>query len=447
MKRKMSIKGRITLWYAALIVFICAAALFSLFAISNYAQDVHCRETLENASVIIMDEMEIEHGVMEIDADIDDVPGVYAALFDMRGELIYGRKWADLPFEEGSIRRAEEGSHSYMVRDTMLSVPNVDPVWLRVYMAADLPMNTLQAVIRYGLWLMPLLAAVALLGGYLITAQAFLPVGEMSRMAASIAGGSDLSGRVTRSDAPDSRDELQALAGTLNDMLERLEKAFERERQFTSDVAHELRTPLNAMQTQGEYALSCEDGAEKDEAVARMLEKNEEMRQLVSQLLMIARLDAGQIAMEDDVALKPLIEEIAEELEIVAEEKRIRIETALEDVSVHGNGGMLSRVVINLMDNAIRYGHEDGFVKVTLAQEGEDAVISVLDDGCGMDQAALEHVFDRFWRADSARTTGGTGIGLSIVQAAVKAHGGEVSVRSEPGQGSCFTIRIPQKKV
>jgi len=445
MKKRMSIKARITLWYAALIVFICAAAMFSLFAISDYAQDEHCRETLENATVIIMDEMEIEHGLMEIDADLDDVPGVYAALFDMQGDLIYGRRWAELSFEEGTIRRAKEGGHSYMVRDTLLSVPNLEPVWLRLYMTADLPMNTLQAVIHYGLWLVPLLAAVALLGGYLITAGAFRPVGEMSRMAASIAGGGDLSGRVSVSEDMDSRDELQALAGTLDGMLERLEKAFERERQFTSDVAHELRTPLNAMQTQGEYAMGCMDAEEKNDAIARMLEKNEEMRQMVNQLLMIARLDAGQMEMEESIALKPLIEGIREDLEIVALEKQIRLETALEDVFVRGNRSMLTRVIINLADNAIRYGREEGTVKISLTNEHAEAVICVQDDGCGMDEETLEHVFDRFWRADGARTTEGTGIGLSIVQAAVKAHGGGLSVRSEPGKGSCFTIRIPCK--
>jgi len=443
---RMSIKGRITLWYAALIVFICAAALFSLFAISSYAQDAHCRETLENATVVIMDEMEIEHGIMEIDADIDDVPGVYAALFDMQGELIYGRRWAELPFEEGSIRHAEEGGHSYMVRDTLLSVPNVEPVWLRLYMTADLPMNTLQAIIRYGLWLVPLLAVVALLGGYLITEKAFRPVGEMSRMAASIAGGGDLSGRIGMHGAADSRDELQALAGTLDGMLERLEKAFERERQFTSDVAHELRTPLNAMQTQGEYALGCPNAEEKDEVVARMLEKNEEMRLLVNQLLMIARLDAGQMEIEDGVALRPLIEGVAGELEIVAQEKQICIETELEDVCVAGNRSMLTRIVINLVDNAIRYGREKGRVRIVLMRNGKEAVVTVQDDGCGMDEQALEHVFDRFWRADSARTTAGTGVGLSIVQAAVKAHDGVISVTSEPGQGSRFTVRIPCEK-
>jgi len=446
MKKRLSIKARITLWYAALIVFICAAALFSLFAIMDYAQDEHCRRTLENAAVIIMDEMEIEHGLMEIDADIDEVPGVYAALFDISGELIYGRSRAELPFEEGTMRRAQADGYSYMVRDTMITVPDMEPVWLRIYMAADLTATAAWAAAHYGFTVLALLSVLALAGGYLITARAFRPVREMSRLAASIADGGDLTARVDVSDAPDTRDELHALSGTLNGMLERLESAFERERQFTSDVAHELRTPLNAMQVQGEYALSCAQMQEKDEAVVRMLEKNEQMRALVGQLLTLARLDAGQMDKEDGVALAPMIREIAEDLTPVAQEKGVVIETALEDAAVFGSRAMLARAVINLADNAIRYGREGGSVFISLTKENEEAVISVSDDGCGMSEAALLHVFDRFWRADSARTTEGTGIGLAIARAAVRAHGGEITAQSRVGGGSRFTIRLPLEK-
>ena len=112
MKRRLSIKGRITLWYAALIVFICLAALISLFVIVDHAQEEHCRETLENATFIIMDEMEVEHNLLEIDADIDEVPGVYAALFNTNGELVYGRDRAELPFGEGPMRRAQAGEQA-----------------------------------------------------------------------------------------------------------------------------------------------------------------------------------------------------------------------------------------------------------------------------------------------------------------------------------------------
>lgn len=441
---KTSIKARITLWYAALIMFICAAALFSLFAASESAGRKHCEETLRSAAVIIMDEMEIEHGIMEIDSDIDEVPGVYAALFDMEGALIYGRRRVELPFEEGVMRSALAEGHSWMVLDTLLTVPNVEPVWLRIHMSADLSQGVYRSMARYGLWLLPLLAAVALAGGYLITARAFRPVGRMSQVAASIVDGGDLSGRVQTDGDPDGKDELHALGRTINGMLERLEAAFERERQFTSDVAHELRTPLNAMSTQGEYALSCEDAEQKDEAIARMLQKNGEMSALIGQLLMLSRLDAGRVEMEEGVALAPMLASIAEDLLPVAQEKDVVLETALEDVSLRGNRSMLARAVINIADNAIRYGKS--CVKLSLVCEDGEAVIRVEDDGPGMTRETVSRIFDRFWRADESRTTAGTGIGLSIALAAVRAHGGRIDVQSELGHESVFSIHLPLSK-
>lgn len=438
---KHSIKTRITLWYAALIVFICAAAVFSLLTISSYSQMTHCRETLQSASVVIMDEMEIEHGRIEIDPDIDDVPGVYAALFDLSGELVYGRTRVSLPFEEGSIRRAQDGKNNWMVLDTLLDVPEYEPVWLRVHMAADTSVYV--TVMSSGLWLLPLLAVVALVGGYLITARAFVPVGEMSHVAKQIAQSGDLSGRVPSHEDAGAQDELYALAGTLNAMLSGLEAAFERERQFTSDAAHELRTPLNAMRTQGEYALSCEDAAQKDEAIAQMLDKNEEMQRLIAQLLLMARLDAGQTRMEDGVALHEIIATIAEDMEMVAEERSISVRTKAEEVFARADRSMIARAVINLVDNAIRYGKEGGEVRILLHRQGDFAEIAVADDGEGLGEEALEHVFERFWRADSARTGEGTGIGLAIVRSVANAHGGDVQAQSVRGEGSCFVIRIP----
>lgn len=447
MKRRLTIKARITLWYAALIVLICLAALLSILAIVDYAQTAHARDTLKSAAVVIMDELEIEHGLLEIDSDIDEIPNVYASLFDRDGELIYGRRRVSLPFEEGKLRRTQAGGHSWYVLDTLITVEGMDSVWLRVYMSSGLPLSAVRAMAEYGLWLLPALAAVALFGGYFLTKRALRPVKEMTQVAASIADGGDLGGRAALAGYERGNDELHALAATLDGMLERLAGAFERERQFTSDAAHELRTPLNAMRTQGEYALSRESAQEKDEAIARILEKNEEMRQLVDQLLMIARLDAGQIEMEDEVDLAQLITCVTQDLEIVAQEKNITLETTFEDVHVRGNRSMLTRAVVNLVDNAIRYGREGGSVRITLSREAQDAVIRVKDDGIGIAPEMLPHVFERFWRGESARSTSGTGIGLAIVLAAARAHGGSAWAESERGSCSCFAIQIPQKEI
>lgn len=443
MKKKLSIKARITLWYAALIVIICVSAVLVLFSASRHAQTVYCRDTLSSAAVVILDELEIEHDVIEIDSDIDEVPNVYAALFDLEGNLVYGRKRVETPFEEGSVRAIHDDGHDWMILDTRIDVTAHEPLWLRLHISADLSMGVAQQMMHLGLWMLPLLSLAALFGGYAITRRALQPVKEMSQAASAIADGKDLSRRDALDRYHAGGDELHALWHTLEQMLERLEMSFEHERRFTGDAAHELRTPLNAMATQGEYALSCESMEEKNEAIARMLEKNEDMRLLVDQLLLMARLDAGQIPMEESVDLRALLEGVAGDMQPVAQERDIHMETELEPLSVRGNRAMLTRAVINLVDNAIRYGRAGGRIRVELGKEDGQAVIRVTDDGAGMAQEALEHVFERFWRGDSARTTQGTGIGLAIVKAAAQAHGGDAKAASTPGEGSSFSIHLP----
>lgn len=443
MNKRMTVKARITLWYAALIVMICVLAMLLLFGASHHAQRVYCGETLQSAAVIILDEMEIEHGMIEIDSDIDEVPNVYAALFDPQGNLIYGRRRVEAAFEEGTVRNVQQDDHSWMILDTLITVEDHEPVWLRLHTSADLSMGVAQSVMRLGVWMLPLLSVLALCGGYLLTHRALLPVRRMTQAAKAIAQGKDLSQRETLACYSEGGDELHALAHTLEDMLAQLEAAFEHERRFTGDAAHELRTPLNSMRTQGEYALSRKSLEEKDEAIAQMLEKNEEMRLLVDQLLLMARMESGQTHMEDHVDLAALMQDVAQEMEIVAQERNIRMETSLQALSVRGNRAMLTRAVINLVDNAIRYGCDGGFVRMELTREGDEAIIRVTDDGEGLSEDALKHVFDRFWRGDSARATQGTGIGLAIVAAAARAHGGEAQAQSAPGKGSCFIIRLP----
>lgn len=445
MKRvSQSIKARITLWYAALLLVICGAAIMILVGIAEHAARRYCSGILRSAAVVLMDEMEIEHGMMEIDSDLEDFPNVYAALFEHDGSLIYGRLRVDAPFKDGAVQRIEQDGHRWFILDTLLTVPGMEKTWLRLHTTADVHSDAYRSIAYYGAWLLPLLAAAALLGGYLITARAFRPVKDMTQLAASIAHGGDLTQRI---DVPAGRrDELHALADTLNEMLGRLQTAFESERQFTSDAAHELRTPLNAMRTQAEYALSRTDMAEKDEAIACMLEQSEEMHALVRDLLMIARMDAGQLPMDDRFDLQEIAAGAAEDMLPVAQEKHIALQTALCSCPVTGNRAMLMRLIINLIDNAIRYGREGGTVTISLTREAGDAVLSVEDDGCGIAPQELPRVFDRFWRADSARSSPGTGIGLAIVRAGAQAHGGMAEVSSAPGMGSRFTVRIPEEK-
>jgi len=441
----LSVKAKITLWYAAALLAICMLALVFFAAVSERAAEDHYIKTLESAAVIMMDEMEVEHGMLEIDDDLEDVPGVYASLFDLDGRLVYGRSRVSEAFDPGGVRMAELGGHRWYIHDTLIEVAGKDPVWMRLYMSADVETNVYQSMLRAGIWILPLLAAAALLFGYVMTARAFRPVGRINALAASIAGGRDLSARIALQQTR-GKDELHDLADTINRMLTRLEQAFEHERRFTADAAHELRTPLNAMRQQGEYALSRSNAQEKDEAIERMLEKNGEMHALVSQLLLIARMEGGQLTRGDCCDLAEILEGVAEDMAPVAEERGMTIRTGTQPCITTCSRAMMTRAVVNLVDNAVRYGREGGSIVLSLVREGGEAVISVWDDGPGLTREQAAHVFDRFWRADGARTANGTGVGLSIVRAIARAHGGDASVDSSPGQGCRFMISIPAEE-
>lgn len=440
--RRLPAKARVTLWYAALLVAICALAFAALSVAAERTSRAYHREKLEDAAARIVRELSEalkEGGALEIGRAAGDIPNVYASLFEADGRLIYGRARVNLPFEEGALRRVEDAPHGWYVLDTRLNAEGRADVWLRTYASVDASLSAAQAVSRCVLWLLPLLAAVALAGGYFITARAFLPVKDMARLAGSIAGGGDLSRRI---EAAQPRDELGALAGVFNAMLGRLERAFARERRFTSDVAHELRTPLSAVVTQCEYALSRTDPAEKDEALRRILHKSGEMNALAGQLLTLARVEAGQMAREDDCALDEMLGEIAQDMEPLAQARGMRMETALIPHAMRANRALLARAFINLIDNAVRYGREGGVVRIAMREEDGHICVRVEDDGCGIAADDLPMVFERFWRADGARSAPGTGVGLSIAKGVVQAHGGEIGVRSKPGQGTAFDVRF-----
>lgn len=440
--KRLPIKVRVTLWYAALLVAICLLLFILLMSAADYTARAYHREKLEDAAERILEELDPEDGKLELD-DLDDMPNVYAALFEEDGQLIYGYSRVEIPFEDGGMRNVKTATHNWYVLDTRVALQGHADVWLRLYTSADASFSAMRTVFRSMFLLFPALAAVALLGGYALTARAFLPVKRMTELAGSIAGGEDLSRRIGMTG---SRDELQALSGVLDAMLERLERSFNRERQFTSDVAHDLRTPLTAVATQCEYALCQDSPEEKDEALNRILEKNGEMNALVGQLLTLARVESGQMARGDVCRVDEMIAKIALDMEPLAAERQMRLETSLYPCRVMGNQALLARAFINLIDNAIRYGREGGCVRITMSQEDGGLKLCFEDDGCGIAPEDLPKVFERFWRGDRSRTSAGTGIGLSIVRSVVQAHGGSIEAESEPGQGTRMVVRLPGGK-
>jgi two-component system, OmpR family, sensor kinase len=302
------------------------------------------------------------------------------------------------------------------------------------------------AGLRVVAWSLAGAGAVVLLlgltGGWWIATQALRPVEEISATAVKIAAG-DLSQRIS---TEETDSELGRLATVLNSTFARLETAFAQQREFTADAAHELRTPLAVMLTQTQMTLNRERGAAEYRATVEACQRAaQRMRQLMESLLQLARLDAGQEAMKRmPFDLGKVAADCAELLTPLAEERQVKIECAVPSISCVGDAERMGQVLTNLLSNAIEYNKPSGEVRVG-AEVAEGVVkLTVADTGAGIAAEDLPRVFERFYRADKARSgSGHTGLGLAISRAIVQAHGGAMEVASEVGVGTTFTVTLP----
>jgi two-component system OmpR family sensor kinase len=278
---------------------------------------------------------------------------------------------------------------------------------------------------------------VASLAGYGLAASALRPVEAIRRRAASIQASTPGS----RLPIPPSRDELSRLAETLNDMLARLEAAFEHERRFVDDASHELRTPLALLRAEVELALRHPRPREELERALRSAgEETERLSRLAEDLLLFARFDQGRLPLRrEPLEVQDLLEEVAARHQAQAAGRTLRVD-APSGLLVEGDEARLSQALGNLVQNALSYG-AGPLVLSGYARNGR-VELHVLDEGAGVPPDFLPRAFDRFSRADDARGGGGTGLGLAIVDLIARAHGGEAGLRNRPGPGADAWISI-----
>lgn len=298
----------------------------------------------------------------------------------------------------------------------------------------------------YALILIPVIVVLATVFAYLATKRAFKPVAKITEAAASIAGSKDLSQRLNMGEG---KGEIQVLASTFDGMLESIERNFEKEKQFTSDASHELRTPVAVIMAQSEFALDAK-ATEEDriESIKSIHRQSLKMNKLLSELLSLARSDNKTEVMEkENFDICELAEIVVEELKPDSDAKGIKTKVVSSaPITVNADHSQIMRVLINLIDNAIKYGKEGGNVTVSIEDKGDGHILcSVEDDGIGISEENLKQVWNRFYRADTARTAtnnGSSGLGLSMVKSIIEAHGGKVSAESVLGEGSVFTFEL-----
>ncbi|MFZ0498539.1 MAG: ATP-binding protein [Steroidobacteraceae bacterium] len=305
----------------------------------------------------------------------------------------------------------------------------------------DAALGRLLAALATGL---PIAIAIAVIGGFLLVRRSLVPMERIARKAEVITQ-HNLSERLP---VERTGDELERLSLSLNHMISRLEEAVQGSKRLVADASHELRTPLTVMRGELEsMAADPQTSRGTREMLASLLEEVERLAAVVDGLLALSRLDTGEASaawVKFDLA--ELVATTADQMSLLAEDRSITVACdAPQGVIVEGNRARLKQVVVNLLDNAIKYTQKGGTVRLKVALQNGSAVFEVADTGIGIPPEALPHVFERFFRVERSRSReqGGAGLGLSIVKSICAAHGAAVEVQSTPDQGSRFCIRFP----
>lgn len=437
-------------FFMVLVTCLCLAVLFSLSGneILTSAQ-MHLRERVQESA----DEIELEDGEFEIDSDFYSLDNnVYLALYDTGGNFLYGKVPPGLEqapqFEDGKIQTVKSGTEQWYVYDVQYEMENGQEFYIRGVVSVTETQKEFLIAVRFAVILLPLTVILTALIGYRLIRRTLLPVRQMTETVQEIQKDGDLSRRIGVSQDT-GKDEFYQLAGTFDGMLESLEQAFLRERQFTSDVSHELRTPVSVILAQCEASLNRTDLSEEQRKEILLIRKKAgEMSQMISQLLLLSRADQGRQQLnKEEINISELTEIIVEEQKMLAQRRKIEVHTEIEpDITGYLDESFYIRMLDNLISNAVSYGKEGGNIKVTLHQIPSGVRGTVEDDGIGISRDDQVHIWERFYRVDASRTGkedgSHSGLGLSMVKWIAQAHGGNVRVESELGKGSCFTFEL-----
>ncbi len=284
---------------------------------------------------------------------------------------------------------------------------------------------------------------VAAAGSFAVAGRALRPVAVMTQTARAIAVSRGFGRRL---EEPERKDELGRLAHTFNEMLDSLEEGYRLQQRFVADAAHELRAPLTAILGNLDLLSRMQDmpAEERAEAVAYADAEARRLSRIVGELLTLARADAGQVLERRPVELDRVVLDAISEVRSLAKGPMLELDH-FEPVLVEGDADRLKQLVVNLLGNALKYTPGDGLITVGLRCSNSEAIMTLRDTGIGISPQDLPHIFERFYRADPARSRdpGGTGLGLAIVRWIVEQHEGDISIESVEGEGTTVTVRLP----
>lgn len=442
----MSAKLRITAWITLMMLLLAALTLVFVLVVNHNAITDDPAGRLVKVVQKNVDDVEFDRGKFEWDDLSMYSRGVYCMFYDTDGEFIRGAKPdsfdENTPLDPNVINTADIDGETYYIYDSYVDM-DVTGLWVRGLISAEDRSGLMHTIIILTATLLPILLVVTIGGGWLIAWSAFRPMEKILAAADSISAGEDLSARLNIMRGPS---EMRRLGAAFDRMFGRLEASFDAERQFTSDASHELRTPITVILAECDRAKR--KARTRDdflESLNVIEEQGCRMSQLVQELLGLTRMQHGT----DKYPMKRM--DLSEFVGSCCEEcppppgSNAELTTDIQPgIEASFNAGLMSRVIVNLLQNAYKYGGSNAHIRVSLhTDDSGKAVLSVSDDGPGIAPEYQDKVWQRFWQADlSHGEDGGCGLGLAMVREIVQFHGGSVVLDSTPGEGSTFSVTI-----
>lgn len=446
--KKISVKAKITAWLTLLMALLAVLLVMFMLLISSRVAIQTASDQLEDTVKENLDQIRFVRGKAQLRNGFRFYRnGVTALVYSKNKSLLAGQIPVSFavhePFRNGWIRMVDAGEVRYLMLDLWLPNDWSSGVWVRGLMEAPQNKAFVSNLLKVSVVALPVFMALAAVGSSWITRRAFRPLDSINATAAAINEASDLSRRIGL--AP-GQDEFSRLGNAFDRLFERLERSFEAEKQFTADASHELRTPVSIIKGACEYAAKYDETEEdRQETIAMIRRQAEKMSGVISQLLSMTRLEQGteQAGMEP-VELGAFLRQLCKEQSYDPE----RIQTTCgQTIQVQANPGLLSRLVINLVENALKYGRPDGHVWISACSTQEEALLQVRDDGDGIAEEHQEKIWQRFYQVDASHSGElGAGLGLPLVRQIAQIHKGYMTLDSKKGCGCTFTLHLPLDK-
>lgn len=443
---RIGIKWRLTLWYSLL-------ALLSIIAFCIFIYLVFSKTLLDQTKISLEEDARRAAAETEIVWNAVKLKTDFAArqttiiVYSEDNRILLGRLPNGMELEsqlsDQGIYRVNTLDNSWFVYDLPLSRLRYTG-WVRAIKPLSPIYQTLYELTRIMVVSIPVLFFILIIGGFQLAKKAFSPISSIVATAKKIGNG-DLSKRIG---LVGINDEIGELANTLDEMLNRLEDSFLREKQFANDASHELRTPVSVIMSYAEEALSCDKTKEQYKtSINVMFGESQKIHSIITQLLMLAHSYEGQSKpLFENIDVSDLVEMIAEEMKPQCDKKEIELCWTIEkNIFTMADQTLLARIIVNLIENAVKYNRPNGKIFISVTEFNKKIIISVADNGIGISTEELPMIFNRFYRVDKARSKISHGLGLSLVKWMVESHGGTIQVESELGQGTKFIVLLPKR--